>query len=67
MSGYEEYVSRSAADSSEKVPGTTLFHRCRFSDHYSLPGQTSLALLYQPDHSVEFLQVLKVAIQQFGL
>ena len=33
----------------------------------SVDSQTSLALLYQPDHCVEFLQVLKVAIQHFGL
>jgi hypothetical protein len=33
----------------------------------SVDSQISLALLYQPDHCVEFLQVLKVTIQHFGL
>ena len=33
----------------------------------SVDSQTSLALLYQPDYCVEFLQVLKVTIQRFGL
>jgi len=35
--------------------------------HQNADYQTSLVLLYQPDPSVEFLQVLKVAIQHFGL
>lgn len=39
MSGYEADNSHSAGDFLKTVPGTLLFRGCRFSGHYSLPGQ----------------------------